>query len=169
MSGPSGCGKTTIGRILAGHLRPCSGTVRVDGRPLADGRLRPVQLLAQTPLLAMNPRWRIGRILTEAWRPASSDCDRFGIRADWLERYPHELSGGQLQRVSILRALSPETRYLVADEITAALDAIGQVDIWTMLQAVARERNIGVLAISHSAALLDRIAGTRLHLRLPGS
>jgi ABC-type dipeptide/oligopeptide/nickel transport system ATPase subunit len=164
LSGPSGCGKTTLGRLLAGHLRPHSGSVHADGSPLPASGFRPVQLLPQTPLLAMNPRWRIGRILTEAWKPSEADRAGFGISADWLDRYPHELSGGQLQRVSILRSLAPGTRYLVADEITGALDAIGQAEIWTLLQAVTRQRAIGVLAISHDRALLGRIADACLCL-----
>lgn len=162
LSGPSGSGKTTLGRILGGHLRPQSGSVRVDGAPLPATGFRPVQLLAQTPLLAMNPRWRIGRILAEAWQPDAADREAFGVRADWLDRTPNELSGGQLQRVSILRSLAPETRYLVADEITGALDAIGQVEIWTALLDRAAARSIGILAISHDAALLGRIANRRM-------
>ena len=164
LSGPSGCGKTTLGRILAGHLRPRSGNVRVDGAQLTATGFRPVQLLPQTPILAMNPRWRIGRILTEAWVPDKIDREAFGIRPDWLDRYPHELSGGQLQRVSILRSLGPGTRYLVADEITGALDAIGQAEIWGRLPAFAKARSIGILAISHNEALLGRIAGSRFRI-----
>jgi peptide/nickel transport system ATP-binding protein len=164
LSGPSGCGKTTLGRILAGRLRPRSGEIRIDGSSLPVTGFQPVQVLPQTPILAMNPRWRIGQILTEAWAPEKRDRDLFGVQPDWLDRFPHELSGGQLQRVSILRTLAPETRYLVADEITAALDAIGQAETWADLLSWSAARSIGILAISHDKALLDRVAGQQMTL-----
>ncbi|ODT14076.1 MAG: hypothetical protein ABS35_35945 [Kaistia sp. SCN 65-12] len=161
LSGPSGIGKSTLGRILAQHVRPDSGRVLLDGKPVGGGGFHPVQFLAQSPILAVNPRWRIGRILAEASPPDDETRAALGIRPDWDRRYPHELSGGELQRVAIARALAPGLRYLVADEISAMLDAVTQVRIWSFLRRLATERNIGILAISHDAALLTRICDRR--------
>lgn len=154
LSGPSGSGKTTLGRIIAGLQPPAQGHILLDGAPLPERGPSPVQYLHQSPLLAMNPRWTIHRILTEGG-PLSPDIPR-----DWLPRHPHELSGGQLQRVAIARALATTPRYLIADEITAALDPLSQAQIWAMLDR-RRAAGLGILAISHDAPLLARIAQTR--------
>jgi len=156
--GPSGSGKTTLARIVAGYLRPSSGVVRLNGAPLRRGAIHPVQMLFQVPELAVNPRWRIGRVLTEAYTPDAAMRRAFGLQEAWLNRFPHEVSSGELQRVAIVRALGPAVRVVVADEMTSMLDAVTQVEIWRALLAVAAERRLGVLAISHNTALLDRIA-----------
>lgn len=166
LAGPSGTGKTTLGRLLAGHLAPERGTVRLDGAPLPARGFCPVQLLPQTAELAVNPRWRVGRILEEAHTPSAAARQAFGIHDAWLRRYPHELSGGELQRVVILRSLAPGLRYLIADEISAMLDPLAQAALWRHLL----QQGLGILAISHNAALLKRLAtvtwrleGGRLH------
>ncbi len=164
LSGLSGIGKTTLGRILSGRLRPQNGEVRLDGARLPERGFRPVQYLAQHPVLDMNPRWRIARILTEAGPPDAALGKRLEVDPGWAGRFPHELSGGQLQRVSLLRALRPPTRFLVADEMSAPLDAIAQAEVWGLLLDLCRERGLGILAISHDDALLDRIATRRITL-----
>lgn len=158
LRGASGSGKTTLGKILSGHLAPCAGTVRLDDAALPSSGFCPVQMLFQTPELAVNPRWRIGRILEEAYLPSVAERAEFGIRDTWLRRYPHEISGGELQRVAVLRALAPGVRYLVADEISAALDPLTQAALWHALLRRVRDRRLGILAISHNHALLARIA-----------
>ncbi len=156
LSGRSGVGKSTLGRLLSGYLRPANGVVQVDGMALAAG-WSPVQYVHQSSTFAVNPRWRIGRIVAEGWTPDDATRDAFGVSPLWYDRYPHEISGGELQRVALLRALAPGTRYLVADEVTAMLDPITQADIWRALLARARA-GLGILAISHDAALLRRVA-----------
>ena len=158
LSGPSGRGKSTIGRLLARHLRPTDGMVTVDGASPPARGFNPVQMLSQSPVFAVNPRWTVGRIVDEAWTPDADTAQALGVRPAWLARYPHELSGGEMQRTTILRALAPDTRYLVADEITSMLDPLAQAEIWQALLAVAAQRAIGILAISHDAHLLARVA-----------
>ena len=87
--------------------------------------------------------------------------ERFGIREAWLDRFPHELSGGELMRFCIVRALIAKPRYLVCDEMTAMLDAVTQAELWREVVAIASERSMGVVLVSHSPALVDRVA-TRL-------
>ena len=82
----------------------------------------------------------------------------------WLTRWPHELSGGELQRFAVARALGPETRYLIADEMTTMLDANTQAQIWRAVLAHARQYQVGVLAISHESPLLARICDRVLTL-----
>ena len=84
--------------------------------------------------------------------------ERFGIREAWLDRFPHELSGGELMRFCIVRALIAEPRYLVCDEMTAMLDAVTQAELWREVIAIASERSMGVVLVSHSPALVDRVA-----------
>lgn len=158
LRGRSGVGKTTLGRVLAGLHPPMAGTVTLGGQPIRPTGKRPVQYLHQNPLASMNPRWRIARILSEAGRTDTLDPDRFGVKPDWLGRFPHELSEGQLQRVSVLRALMARPRFLIADEISTPLDPVSQVGLWQLLQSIAASGGPGILAISHDAALLDRVS-----------
>ena len=156
LSGPSGRGKSTLGRLLAGHLGPTSGSVTVDERA-NQYRFNPVQYLHQSPIFATDPRWRISRIVAEGWTPDDVTRNELGVKESWYDRYPHEISGGELQRVALLRTLAPGLRYLIADEITSMLDPVAQVEIWQVLLKRARQ-GLGILAISHDRALLERIA-----------
>lgn len=159
LPGPSGRGKTTLGRIICGYLHPQSGEVTINGVPLPGNGYCPAQLLFQHPELAMNPRCRIGTIINEAMPCTDDVLLQLGICQTWLERYPHELSGGELQRIALARIMNPGTRYLVADEITAMLDANTQAHIWHVLRQWAQKHNVGILMISHDKHLLQRVAG----------
>lgn len=163
--GRSGCGKSTMARLLSGHMPMQSGEVLLDGKPLPATGARPVQLVMQHAELALNPRWRIGESLREGWQPDAQTLHSFGIREAWLKRFPHELSGGEMQRISIVRALIPQLRVLVADELTTMHDPITQVQIWRALQEQARQRGVGLLAISHDASLLQALNARVLHMR----
>jgi len=164
LAGPSGSGKTTLGRVLAGLHPPRAGRVTLDGAPLPRRGSCPVQYVAQHPQMAMNPRWRINRVLAEAGPPDPALAGLLQVAPDWLDRFPQELSGGQLQRVALLRALGAAPRVLVADELTASMDALSQARIWQVLRDLAERSGLAVLAISHDAALLDRIASRILRL-----
>ena len=163
--GPSGTGKTTLARILGGYLAPSSGCVRLQDKPIAQAGAAPVQVIFQHVETAVDPRWKIRRILNEGWQPDDATLARFGIRADWLDRYPHELSGGELQRVAIVRALVPQLQVLIADELTTMHDAIAQARLWRALLETTQARNIAIIAISHDAALLSAIGAHTLALR----
>lgn len=158
LSAPSGFGKTTLCRLLAGYERPQAGEILVDGSPLPKRGACPVQLVLQHPETAVDPRMRMGRTLAEAGDVPQRLLDDLGIQKRWLTRFPHELSGGELQRFCIARALAANPRYLVADEISTMLDAVTQAQIWRFLVAETQARGIGMLFVSHSPALAERVA-----------
>lgn len=158
LSAPSGFGKTTLCRILSGYLRPTKGEVLVDGAPLAQKGVCPVQMVWQHPEKAVDPRLRMKKTLAEAG-PVSEDLlRRLGIKREWLERFPHELSGGELQRFCIARALAVNAKYLIADEISTMLDAVTQAQIWDFLLSELEQKEVGLVFVSHSPALTARIA-----------
>ncbi len=169
LSAPSGYGKTTLAKLLAGYLPPNQGTVSVAGRSLITTGYCPVQLVFQNPELAVNPRWRIDQILREGGSPQPAQLEALGIHAGWLRRYPHELSGGELQRVAIARILNSQTQYLIADEMTAMLDANTQALIWQAVLAFVRQRHIGLVVISHDQPLLQRLCDKILKLSNPSN
>lgn len=157
LRGPSGRGKTTLARLLAGYLQPRHGTVTLDGEPLPTAGPSPVQLVLQHPEHALDPRWRLRRSLDEAGPTDPTLLDELSIDAAWLDRYPNELSGGELQRLALARALTARPRVIIADEISVMLDTITQAQLWhTLLQRV--HDDLTVVAISHDDELLDAIA-----------
>lgn len=172
---PSGRGKTTACRVLAGYLSPQAGSVTVDGSAVASRAPRAVQLIWQHPELAFDPRMRMGRSLAEGRADLPCDAaiasarsegllEAFGIRDDWLSRLPHELSGGELMRFCIARALLANPRYLICDEMSAMLDAVTQAQVWRALLDIADRRGLGMVVVSHVPALLDRVATRRIDL-----
>lgn len=163
ISAPSGAGKTTLCRILAGYLRPSRGTVEIDGVNIASfaGRPMPVQLLWQQPELAFDPRARISTSLLDAGSVSKESMDRlldkFDAKSSWLNRYPHELSGGELMRLCMVRALMVDPVYLIADEATAMLDAVTQAQLMGKMVRLTEE-GLGLIFVSHSPSLMGRVS-----------
>lgn len=165
ISAPSGRGKTTLCRLLAGYERPQAGEVLLDGRPLSSYKgYCPVQMIWQHPETAVNPRLPMGEVLKEGGGVSENLMERLGIEPDWCSRFPGELSGGELQRFCIARALGQQTRFLLADEITTMLDLITQSQIWNFLLEEVEKRQIGLLVVSHDQALLDRVCERQITL-----
>lgn len=157
LQGASGSGKSSLCRILAGMDSPTEGEVRINGHLLPKRGYHPVQLVYQHPEHAVNPRWKVGAILNEGWQPDDELLDALHIDRSWFNRWPSELSGGQLQRICIARSLSPHTSYLLADEMTTMLDAITQAQIWKTALQIAEQRMMGMLVVSHDRALLHKV------------
>ena len=167
LSGPSGAGKSTLGRILAGHIQPIAGQVEVDGTPLmlGSGKPCPVQYAPQLSEMSVDPRWRVGRILRNGGAPDPEALRTLGVRFGWEDRFPAELSGGELARVSLARLVLPSTRYLICDEITAPLDALAAAEMISALKRLAGF-GLGILLISHNQRLLRRHVDRFLKLQV---
>jgi len=157
LMGDSGSGKSTLCKIMAGYIENYSGTVTLDKEMINTSDYYPVQLIFQHPEKTMNPKWKMHKVLSESWNPPQELMDTFGLKDNWLGRWPNELSGGELQRFSILRALNPKTKFIIADEISTMLDAVTQVQIWDALLDYCKKNKIGILAVSHDKDLLDVI------------
>lgn len=155
--GPSGYGKSTLAKIISGYINPDSGRVLCDGNEIGNGGFCPIQLIYQHPEKAVNPRLKMDRILYEGWKVDDKLLKELGIEKSWFKRWPGELSGGELQRFCIARALGPKTKFLVCDEISAMLDVITQAQIWNSLIRICEKNNIGMIAVTHNMSLAKRV------------
>ena len=178
--GESGSGKSTLGRCLVRLLQPDSGSLEWQGHEVASlsqRRLRPmrgeIQMIFQDPFASLNPRQTVGQIVmtgplaqgvskAESARRARELLEQVGLPAAAFERFPHEFSGGQRQRIGIARALAVRPKILIADECVSALDALVQVQILELLEALQRQFRLSLVFITHdlrvAARLCDRIA-----------
>lgn len=169
--GPSGAGKTTLCKVLAGYLKPPCGRVLIDGEDagaIDDSQRRfsrsafPVQLVSQHPESSFDPNLTIRRSLSEASDPDGERgrtlCSQFGVRSAWLDRMPHELSGGELTRLCLIRALMVRPRVLICDEVTAMLDVVTQANLWSALMDIQEKEGFGLIFVSHSEAIVKRVA-----------
>ena len=172
--GNSGCGKTTLARMMLGLIRPDAGHIRLDGRDifsLSGEQLRlerrKIQLLFQHPESALDPNMKIRDSLLEpllAHRIGTDreDRERRVLRAmeltyldaGLLERYPHQISGGEAQRACVARALLLEPKILVLDEPTSMLDVSVQAEIFSLLQNLRESLDLTCVLISHDLAVL---------------
>lgn len=172
--GESGSGKSTLARMLMGLETPTTGKVIIDGRDLTgpfakhiEARISAIQMIFQDPQSALNPRRRVGQLVTqsmEARGRAASWPERLerarglladtGLAPDTATRFPSELSGGQRQRVNIARALCSAPRVLVADEIVSGLDVSVQAQILNLLLALRRDSDIALILISHDLSVV---------------
>ena len=155
---PSGYGKSTLALLLAGYLEPVKGQILLDGKLLPKKGVCPVQLIYQHPEKAINPRWKLRRVLEESGELKSEVLDAFGIEKAWLDRFPRELSGGELQRFCVARALMSGAEYLICDEISTMLDVITQAQIWNVVLEEVEKRNMGLIVVTHNIHLARKIA-----------
>ncbi|WP_412102915.1 dipeptide ABC transporter ATP-binding protein [Plantactinospora sp. KLBMP9567] len=172
--GESGCGKSTVGRLVVGLERPTAGQVVLDGTDIAslDRRERrrmhrQVQLMFQDSYAAMNPRMRVDAILAEPLEiqqvgdgtarraRIATLLDQVGLSRRVLERYPHEFSGGQLQRIGLARSLALQPRLIVGDEPVSALDVSIQAQVLNLMRDLQRELGLAYVFISHDLSVVD--------------
>lgn len=176
--GESGCGKSTLAKMIVGLLEPDSGKIMYQGQNIGKmgkrefRKLRPqIQLIQQNPFGCLDPEMKISDLLTEGIRTHHIQTDRLSIREyligilkdcglaeEFLDRYPHEFSGGQLQRLAIARAIALRPQIVIADEIVSALDVSIQGQILDLLIRLKNERNMSVIFISHDLHVVRRIS-----------
>ena len=175
--GESGCGKSTVGRLIAGLEPPSGGAIELDGRDLATlkGRdavriHRDVQMMFQDSYAAMDPRMRIDQILAEPMsiqRTGNAQqiaerimeiLEQVGLTEEILDRYPHEFSGGQLQRIGFARSLTLAPDLIVADEPVSALDVSVQAQVLNLMKDLQEELGLSYLFISHDLAVVQYMA-----------
>ena len=162
--GDSGSGKSTLCKILSGYISKYEGTVTFNGNTLPKKGFKPVQLIYQHPEKVMNPKWRMDNVLKESWDVDDEFLKEFGIQKSWLTRFPQELSGGELQRFSVVRSMNPNTKFLIADEMTTMLDAITQVQILDSVLKIVKQRKMGFLLVSHDMDLVNTICDDKIYL-----
>ena len=175
--GESGCGKSTVGRLIAGLEPPSGGAIELDGRDLATlkGRdavriHRDVQMMFQDSYAAMDPRMRIDQILAEPMSIQKTGnarqiaerimeiLEQVGLTEEVLDRYPHEFSGGQLQRLGFARSLTLAPDLIVADEPVSALDVSVQAQVLNLMKDLQQELGLSYLFISHDLAVVQYMA-----------
>lgn len=161
---PSGYGKTTLAMLLAGYLKPSKGEILLDGIPVSSKGICPVQLICQHPEYAVNPRWRLRKVLEESGQMQKDMLDSIGIEREWLDRFPRELSGGELQRFCVARVLMSSPSFLICDEISTMLDVVTQAQIWNRICDEADSRNMGIVVITHNPSLAERICNRTFDL-----
>ena len=172
--GESGCGKSTLARMLVGLLDPTTGTIEIEGDaldtadPAAFGRR--IQYVFQDPISSLNPRKTIRQIMDaplkllhgmgkpERDRRIAEIFDSVNLRAEFLDRYPHEFSGGQAQRIGIARALAAEAKILILDEPVSALDVSVQAQVLNLLADLKAEFGLTYLFISHDLAVIEAVS-----------
>lgn len=166
ITAPSGFGKTTLCKILSGYEKPHNGAVLLDNIPLHRFKgYCPIQMIWQHPEQVLNPRLKMKQILKESGEIDDKLLKDLGIQEKWLNRFPRELSGGELQRFCIARVLNKKTKFLLADEITTMFDLITQSQIWQVILEFCKKEDIGIVIISHSQPLINRICTKELSLK----
>ncbi len=176
--GESGCGKSTLARAAIGLVPRTSGEVTFGGAdvaPLGSGRrdatLRRMQMIFQDPYASLNPRRRVGAQIADGLRRDPGDessrrrrvdelLEQVGLNGAIARRYPFEFSGGQRQRIAIARALAADPQIIIADEAVSALDASTQAQVANLLVRLARDRQAGLLFISHDLGIVRHICDT---------
>ncbi len=175
--GESGCGKSTAGRCLLRLIEPTAGEITFDDRDvtkMGPRELRELrqemQIIFQDPQASLNPRMKVGDIVAEplvihkiGTKPQRREraawlLGKVGLDADFMKRYSHEFSGGQLQRIGVARALALNPKLIVADEPVSALDVSVQAQVVNLLQDLQKEFDLTYLFISHGLAVVEHIS-----------
>jgi peptide/nickel transport system ATP-binding protein len=174
--GESGCGKSTLARMLVGLLAPTSGAITLDGQPVAglkgkDAQAfhKKVQMVFQDPLSSLNPRKTVHQILDGPLaalttlgkgerRDRVEELMRIvSLRPESADRYAHEFSGGQCQRIAIARALAPEPALVILDEPVSALDVSVQAQVLNLLRDLQNRLSLTFVFISHDLAVVEAL------------
>ena len=176
--GESGCGKSTLARAIIGLAQPNSGSILWNGEELVGLsekamrlKRKDIQMIFQDPLASLNPRMTLGEIIAEPLRTfypglgkAESESrvkammQKVGLLPNQINRYPHEFSGGQCQRIGIARALIVEPKLIICDEPVSALDVSIQAQVINLLKQVQTEMGLALIFIAHDLSVVKHIS-----------
>lgn len=176
--GESGCGKSTLARAITGLVPAASGNILWFGKDLTQQTAKEwkavrsdIQMIFQDPLASLNPRMTIGSIIAEPlkiYQPHLNDEEvkekvrsmmlKVGLLPNLINRYPHEFSGGQCQRIGIARALIVEPKLIICDEPVSALDVSIQAQVVNLLKSLQREMGLSLIFIAHDLAVVKHIS-----------
>ncbi|MDF0605213.1 murein tripeptide/oligopeptide ABC transporter ATP binding protein OppF [Neisseriaceae bacterium TC5R-5] len=176
--GESGCGKSTLSRAILNLIPASAGNIIWQGKTLSQGSAddwqqarQEIQMIFQDPLASLNPRMTIAQIIGEPLRvhkpglsaqelmhSVQAMMQKVGLRAEMINRYPHEFSGGQCQRIGIARALILQPKLIICDEPVSALDVSIQAQIINLLQTLQREMGLALIFIAHDLAVVKHIS-----------
>ncbi|MCT9935275.1 dipeptide ABC transporter ATP-binding protein [Planotetraspora sp. A-T 1434] len=176
--GESGCGKSTLAKLLMALERPTSGSVKINGREIANARggelkrmRRNIQMVMQDPYTSLNPRMTVGDIVGEPFeihtdvvpkggrrRKVQELLEVVGLNPDHINRYPHQFSGGQRQRIGIARGLALQPEIIICDEPVSALDVSIQAQVMNLLERLQTEFNLAYIFIAHDLSVVRHIS-----------
>ena len=176
--GESGCGKSTLARTIIGLVRANAGSIKFDDEEIVGAskktmriKRKDIQMIFQDPLASLNPRMTVGDIIAEPLRtyyPEMKKSDvqdevrtimkKVGLLSNQINRYPHEFSGGQCQRIGIARALILKPKIIICDEPVSALDVSIQAQVINLLQDLQQEMGLSLIFIAHDLSVIKHIA-----------
>ncbi len=176
--GESGCGKSTLARTIIGLVKAKSGSILFDGKELVGlsekgwkKKRQEIQMIFQDPLASLNPRMTVGDIIAEPLRTYHPELGKeeigkrvreimkkVGLLPNVINRYPHEFSGGQCQRIGIARALILRPKLIICDEPVSALDVSIQAQVINLLQEVQEEMGLALIFIAHDLSVVKHIS-----------
>ncbi|MGJ6963572.1 ABC transporter ATP-binding protein [Streptosporangium sp. G11] len=176
--GESGCGKSTLAKLLMALERPTSGSVKINGREIADAKRgdlkrarRNIQMVMQDPYTSLNPRMTVGDVIGEPFeihkevapkgdrrRKVQELLEVVGLNPDHINRYPHQFSGGQRQRIGIARGLALQPEIIVCDEPVSALDVSIQAQVVNLLERLQDEFGLAYVFIAHDLSVVRHIS-----------
>lgn len=176
--GESGCGKSTLARTIIGLIQADSGSIKLDDAEMVGAskktmrlKRKDIQMIFQDPLASLNPRMTVGDIIAEPLRTyypkmrktevqseVRAMMKKVGLLSNQINRYPHEFSGGQCQRIGIARALILKPKIIICDEPVSALDVSIQAQVINLLQDVQKEMGLALIFIAHDLSVIKHIA-----------
>lgn len=175
--GPNGCGKSTLSKIICGIYKPDEGEIFIDDELIYSNTMKykrdigkQIQIVFQEPYNSLDPKQKVGNSLIELIKHVKKENDKeiilkdvlniLDLKDDILSLYPYQISGGEAQRINLAKCLILDAKYIILDEATSMLDVITQSNIFYYINKLVKEKNIGIILISHDYELVKLVSDT---------